>query len=105
MQWNIERFFQFLCQIERTEVASRRIPQKKGRQRVHEYDQYLEVWDFKKRFPELKWPTVARALYSEDFAQYEERRDRIETNAVIQRAKNRYERAKELINGGFVEIR
>jgi hypothetical protein len=105
IQWNKQRFSQLLSHIDWKEFLSNRTPKTNRRQRFQEYEQYLQIWKFRKLFPEVTWPNVALAFYPTDYALYEGRKHSVDKNAAIQRAKDRYARAEELINGGFVEIR
>lgn len=87
-------------------IASTRFPRGNSSQRLRlrQYPQYLTIWDFKETHPEATWPAVGRALYPEDYERSESQKEPGSTNTVVQLVKDRYRSAKDLINGGFVEI-
>lgn len=100
---NIERFLQFLNEIE-FKAKQAAFKRRSKRIELKKYDDYLRVWDLKQLNPSVTWAAMARELYPDEYADYESGRYAGRTRAV-QRVKDQYRGAERLINGGFQEIR
>jgi hypothetical protein len=77
-------------------IFSESSPQQKTRRRLGQYPLYLKTWDLRsqgKTFSE-----IARQLYPREDSAYSRR-------SLVQRVIDHYKRAKELIMGGYKELR
>jgi|GEM_PF-1503956 len=78
------------------EMRSKAAPERKKRARLAEYNRYLSVFDLKNKG--ASWESIAGRLYKSDV----ERDDMIYAKA---KAKRDYQRCKELIEGGYQQLR
>jgi len=69
----------------------------KSRRRLDQYDIYLKVWDLRQKG--LSFPEIAKQLYPREYGPSPDPR-----NPIIQRVRDHYSRADELIQGGYKEL-
>lgn len=70
----------------------------RSRRRFDQYGLYLRVWDLCER-EGLQFPDIARQVFPKETSPYARL-----NKAAIQKVRDHYRRAKELINGGYKEI-
>lgn len=70
----------------------------KTRRRLLEYRVYLKIWDL--RLQRKTFPEIANIVFPREYASHPRRR-----NPLVQRVTDEYARAKELIMGGYKELR
>lgn len=81
------------------ELHRRRYPapsQSKTRRRLDQYPLYLKVWDL--RLQDKSFSEIAKQVYSREFSASS-------SQSLIQRAIDHYDRARELILGGYKDLR
>lgn len=68
------------------------------RRRLDQYPLYLEVWNLRSRGN--SFAEIARKMYASEYAGHPPKK-----NPLVQRVMDQYERARQLINGGYKDLR